>query len=118
MRDKVVKEKKFLKRIYKTKDFKLIDSASFDQIKAILIAVHLVINKKVPINRKIAKNFLSLGAKTIEELKKVFKDPQDLLKLFKLGREHAIKILKKYFGTLKIALKPYFTQAQKENLLK
>ena len=117
MKEKVVREKKFLRRVYKTKDFKLIDKASFDQLKAILIATHLVINKKVPITKKIAKDFLSLGVKVLEDLKKVFKEPQDLLKLFQLDRAQVVKILKKYFGALKITLKPYFTKARKENLL-
>ena len=118
MKHKVIQEKHFLRKIHKTKDFKQVERASLDQLKAILAAVHFVINKKVPITKTLAKEFLKLKKKTIEDLKNTFKQPGDLLKLFKLDRNQVIKIVKKYFDLIKITLGPYFKSGDKqENLL-
>ena len=118
MRHRIIQEKNFLRKVHKTKDFKQVERASFDQLKAILTAVHFVINKKVPITKALARTFLQLKKKTIEDLKKTFKSPEDLLKLFKLDRNQVIKIVKKYFDLIKATLGPYFNKKTRpENLL-
>ena len=118
MRYRVTQERDFLRKVYRSKDFKRVERASLDQLKAILAAVHFVINKKVPITKALAQAFLQLKKKTIEDLKKTFKQPEDLLKLFKLDRNQVIKIVKKYFDIIKAILGPYFKKtAQSDNLL-
>ena len=117
MKQRVIKEKQFLRRVHKSKDFKPIEGGTVDQLKALLAAVHLVINKKVPITKKIVEEFLKLKKKTIEDLKTTFRKPEDLLKIFKLSRAEITKIIRKYFDIIKITLSPYFKKGKVENLI-
>ena len=117
MKQRVVKEKKFLNRVYRSKDLQPVEEGTLDQLRALLAAVHLVINKRVPINKKIAEEFLKLKKKTIADLKRLFKSPEDLTKLFKLNRAEITKIIKKYFDQIKLTLSPYFSKPKKDNLL-
>ena len=115
MKQRVVKEKKFLNRVYRSKDLKPVEEGTLDQLRSLLAAVHLVINKRVPLTKKIAEEFLKLKKKTIDDLKKTFKSPEDILKLFKLSRADITKIIQKYFAQIKLALAPYFNKHKKED---
>ena len=108
MRQKVIKEKKFLHQLYKAKDLKLIELATIDQLKALLTAIHLVINKKVPITKKIVTEFLKLKKRTISDLKKYFQQPEDFSKLLKLDRAQITKLIRKFFDQIHLTLSPYF----------
>ena len=113
MKKRVLKEKKFLQRVYRSKNLKPVDAATVDQLKALLAAIHLVINKKVPITNKLAAEFLKLKKKTLDEIKRLFRNPKDLSQLFKLSRGEITKIIEKYFDQIKLALSSYFIKKEK-----
>ena len=116
MKQRVLSEKNFLRKVHRNKNFKPVESASLNQLKALLTAAHLVINKKVPLTKRLVKEFLSLHKKKIANLKRVFQKPQDLLKLFKLSRSEITKIIKRYFGLIKLTLTPYFKKGNDPGL--
>ena len=108
MRHIIVKEKTFLKKLYKSKKHKTLEESNDNQIRAISYAVHLVLTKKVPLNQKIITSFLKINQKKINALKNQFGEKGNIEGLFNLRRKKQINILKHFLPLIKILLSAYF----------
>ena len=105
----VVKQKDFLKGVYKSrKAGKKIQGADQKQLKALAFAVHLVINKKVPLTKKIAKYFSGLKKSKIASLKHFFGEKSQITALIKSEKKYQIKIIKRFIHLIKILLTSFF----------
>ena len=113
MRHAISKEQDFLKKIYKAKTSKQqqqqrLKEAKESELKALVIAVHLVVSKKVPLTQKIVEYLSKVHKKRIGTLKKYFGDKEKLKNLLSLAKSPRIKILHKYIGIIKVLLSAFF----------
>ena len=111
MKESVIKEKDFLKKVHKSNSIKPIENASEKQIKALAVAVHLVINEKVPLTKKIINYCLKLNKSKIKSLKSFFGNKEELKKLVGLNRKLQIKIIKKYLKLIRVLRSSFFVKS-------
>ena len=102
MRRAVESEQKFLKKVYKSRSPKVLESADEKKLKALAFAVHLVITKKVPLTKKISKYFNKLKKSKILPLKHIFGDKNKLLSLVKSDKPQQIRVIKRFLRLIKI----------------
>ena len=114
MRHIVIKEKNFLKKLFRSKKLKVLEEANDNQIRSLAYAIHLVLIKKVPLNQKIISSFLKINQRKINTLKKVFGEKINIDELLNLKKKKQIGVLKKFLPLIKILLSAYFN-AKKNN---
>ena len=118
MRHTIVKEKGFLKKLYKSKKIKTLEESNDNQIRAISYAVHMVITKKVPLNQKIITSFLKINQKKINALKSQFGEKEHIEELINYKKKKQIKILSHFLPLIKLLLSAYFEKEKTPKQLK
>ena len=109
MRANIVKQKEFLKKVYKSrKASEKIQEADPQQLKALAFAVHLVINKRVPLTKRIAKFFNKLSKSRIGALKRFFGSKEQLLSFLKSDKKKQIRVIKRFVHLIKVLLTSFF----------
>ena len=113
MRHIVIKEKNFLKKLFRSKKLKALEEGNESQIRSLAYAIHLVLIKKVPLNQKIISSFLKINQRKINTLKKVFGEKVNIEELLNLKKKKQITVLKKFLPLIKILLSAYFNNTRK-----
>ena len=108
-RSAIIKERDFLKKVYKGRKIDgKIQSANPKELKALAFAVHLVINKQVPLTKRIAKFFSSISKSRIANLKRYFGSKDQLLSFLKLEKKTQIRVIKRFAHLIKVLLTSFF----------
>ena len=114
MRHSVIKEKDFIRKVYKSKSFKPLQSAEGHHLKSLLKAVHLVINRKVPLTTKVINAVSKIDRKTVRKLKRAIQNKEKLFGLLNAKKESILKIVKKFYNIIRVFLGSYFTSSAHE----
>ena len=114
MRHVVSKEKDFLRTVYKSRKASgKIQEANPKELKALAFAVHLVINKQIPLTKKIAKFFSKIGKSKISALKRFFGSKEQVLAFIKSDKKNQIRVIKRFVHLIKVLLTSFFAPDNK-----
>ena len=114
MRRAITDEKAFLKKVYKSrKPVKKIQEAEPKELKALALAIHLVVNKQVPLTKRIAKFFSTVSKAKINSLKRVFGSKEQVFSFIKSEKKHQIRVIKRFVHLIKILLTSFFAPDNK-----
>ena len=114
MRRSVIKEKDFIRQVYKSKSFKPLRSAEGHHLKSLLKAVHLVINKKVPITTSVINAVAKIDRRTVRKLKRAIQNKEKFATLLNAKKESILKLVTKFYDIIRAFLGSYFTSSAHE----
>jgi len=109
MRRSLQENKNFLKKVHKSSSVKALEKAENSELKTLGYAVHLVLNRKVPLNKKIIKYCTDINRKKINALKKIFANKENFKNLSKLSKSEQLKIFRRYINIIKVLLSSFFS---------